>query len=210
MTDSIALILESADNESGSVREVRTDSMGVSELGAEDDVRNLLGVARLGESDLAGWWGTQLYSQAGRYVLSRSFPQTWKPAAGQLLMLSCYRWHNHAFSGRPTAIHLFSSQLPALGWAQSWLAEQKTTKPADPLFDELAGWSNKGDAADAIARWLPDRPFESELVAGNLRLGTVEAGRLHDPAEVAVLVSQLAKAYLTGNDTLQIPYFDAV
>lgn len=185
-------------------------NLGVSGLSAEDDVRILLAVARLGESDLAGWWNTRLYSRAGRYVLSRSFPRTWKPAGGQLLVLSCARWHNHAFSGRRTAIHLFSPHLPALGWAHSWLAEQKTTDPVDALFDELAGWSSRADAAAAIEPWLTDQANKSELVAGNLRLGTVEQGRLRDPAEVSDLVAQLAAGYLASSDTLQIPYFDAV
>jgi hypothetical protein len=100
--------------------------------------------------------------------------------------------------------------LPALGWAHSWLAEQKTTDPVDPLFDELAGWSSKADAAAAIERWLADQPNKSELVAGNLRLGTVEERRLHDPAEVSDLVAQLAAGYLLSSDALRIPYFDAV
>lgn len=179
-------------------------------LSAEDDVRILLGIARLGESDLAGWWNTRLYSRAGRYVLSRSFPRTWKPAAGQLLMLSCGRWHSHAFSGRASAVHLYSPHLPALGWANAWLAEQKTTVPADPIFDELANWTDKGDAAVAIDQWLPDDTPEVEVVAGNLRLGTVDAGSLRDPATASALVGQLAKCYMTTTSPLQIPYFDAV
>jgi hypothetical protein len=99
--------------------------------------------------------------------------------------------------------------LPALGWAHSWLAEQKTTDPVDPLFDELAGWSSRADADAVIERWLADQPIKAELVAGNLRLGTVEEGRLHDPAEVSDLVAQLAAGYLSSDERLQIPYFDA-
>lgn len=179
-------------------------------LSAEDDVRILLGIARLGESDLAGWWNTRLYARAGRYVLSRSFPRTWKSAGGQLLMLSCARWHTHAFSGRPSAIHLYSPHLPALGWANAWLAEQKTTVPVDPLFDELANWTDKGDAAKSIDRWLPESTPEVELVAGNLRLGSVDISSLQDPALSSTLVGQLAKCYVTTPSPLQIPYFDAV
>ncbi|MCV7421387.1 BrxE family protein [Mycobacterium yunnanensis] len=179
-------------------------------MSAEDDVRILLGIARLGESDLAGWWNTRLYSRAGRFVLSRSFPRTWKPAAGQLLMLSCARWHGHAFSGRPSAIHLYSPHLPALGWANAWLAEQKTTVPVDPLFDELANWTDKGSAASSIDRWLPEGTPEVEPVAGNLRLGFVDVRSLQDPAEASALVQQLAKCYVATPSPLQIPYFDAV
>lgn len=182
----------------------------VAELSAEDDVRTVLGVARLGESDLAGWWNTRLYSRAGRYILSRSFPRTWKPAAGQLLVLSCARWHNHAFSGRPTAIHLFSPQLPALGWTQSWLAEQKTSSPTDPIFDELLGWSNTTDAAAAVSGRLQAVDMTAEVVAGNVRLGAMEADRLNDPVEVSLMVSMLASTYVTTVGALQVPYFDAV
>ena len=176
----------------------------------EDDVRIILGVSRLGESDLAGWWNTRLYSRAGRYVLSRSFPRTWKPAAGQLLVLSCARWHNHAFSGRPSAIHLFSPQLPALGWTQAWLAEQKTSSPNDPIFDELAEWSNTNDAAAAIGSRLQSVDVAPEVVAGNMRLGALEAGRLEHAAEVSSIVSQLARSYVSTVGALQVPYFDAV
>lgn len=179
-------------------------------LSAEDDVRILLGIARLGESDLAGWWNTRLYARAGRYVLSRSFPRTWKPAGGQLLILSCARWHSHAFSGRPTAIHLFSPHLPALGWAYAWLAEQKTTLPVDPLFDELVSWADIGDAATAIDHWLPKSAPEAEVVAGNLRLGTVDLHSLQDPAAASAVVEQLAKHYVATANPLQIPYFDAI
>jgi hypothetical protein len=185
-------------------------SAGVGELSAEDDVRVLLGIARLGEADLAGWWNTRLFTRAGRFVLSRSFPRTWKPAGGQLLILSCARWHNHAFSGRPSAIHLYSPHLPALGWAHAWLAEQKTTVPIDPLFDELVSWTDVGDATKAIDQWLPESAAEAEVVAGNLCLGTVNAHSLRDPAEASAVVEQLAKHYVPTANALQIPYFDAV
>ncbi len=185
-------------------------SPGVDELSAEDDVRILLGIARLGESDLAGWWNTRLFTRAGRYVLARSFPRTWKPAGGQLLILSCARWHNHAFSGRPSAIHLYSPHLPALGWTYAWLAEQKTTIPSDPLFDELVGWTNLDAAANAIGQWLPPSASDAEEVAGNRRLGAIDGNALHDPATASALVAQLAKHYVPTASPLQIPYFDAL
>jgi len=126
------------------------------------------------------------------------------------MMLSCARWHSHAFSGRPSAIHLYSPHLPALGWANAWLAEQKTTIPVDPLFDELANWTDKDDAAAAIDQWLPDNTPKIEVVAGNLRLGTIEVGSLEDPATASAVVATLAKCYFPSANPLQIPYFDAV
>jgi hypothetical protein len=125
-------------------------------------------------------------------------------------MLSCARWHAHAFSGRPTAIHLFSPQLPALGWTQSWLAEQKTSATNDPIFDELLEWSDTDDAVAAVSRRLRDVEVTPEVVAGNMRLGAVEADRLNDPVEVSLMVSTLAKTYATTVGALQVPYFDAV
>ncbi|MER3411386.1 MAG: BrxE family protein, partial [Thermoleophilia bacterium] len=44
-------------------------------------VRLVLGVARLGESDLFGWWRSRGLGEAGRYVLGGWLPRTWQRAA---------------------------------------------------------------------------------------------------------------------------------
>ncbi|MBP2454129.1 hypothetical protein JOF57_004042 [Mycolicibacterium lutetiense] len=82
--------------------------------------------------------------------------------------------------------------------------------PVDPLFDELANWTDKDNAVMSIDSWLRGSTPDVELVAGNLRLGTVDVRSLQDPAETSALVQQLAKCYVTTPSPLQIPYFDAV
>src|SRR4051812_48918110 len=80
-------------------------------------VRLVLGVARLGEADLAGWWSSHGMDRAGRYVLSRSFRRTWRSVALEVDVLSATRRHNDALGNRRTALHLFSDELPFRRWA---------------------------------------------------------------------------------------------
>lgn len=173
-----------------------------------DAIRLLLGVARLGEADLAGWWGSQALAPAGRYVLSRTFRRTWRPAAGQLLLLTATRWHQQLFDRRATALHLYSDRLPFHGWTASWLAEQKTTMPPDPLFDQLI-WADTDQAVADLAVWVgngnKDRP---EAVAGHLRLGSLAAADVATPARLGPICRSLAACYLYGDGTLTVPYFD--
>src|SRR5437868_436451 len=114
--------------------------MRVTEPIAETDraIRLVLGVARLGEQGLRGWWRSHGLGKGGQYVLTRSFPRTWRAAALELDILSAAYRHDDLLE-RSTALHLFSSAFPFRRWAEAWLSEQKTLAP-DPLFDELAGW----------------------------------------------------------------------
>ena len=50
-------------------------------LDTTDIVRSVLGVARLGENDLRGWWRGHALDRTGGYVLSGMFRRTWRPAA---------------------------------------------------------------------------------------------------------------------------------
>ena len=75
----------------------------------------LLGVARLGEAGLRGWWQSHGLDQAGQYVLGGSFPRTWRCAALELAIASAKRRHEETL-GRPTALHLFSDELPSAGF----------------------------------------------------------------------------------------------
>jgi hypothetical protein len=93
---------------------------------AEETTRLVLGVARLGEQDLTGWWGSHGLDRAGSYVLARSFRRTWRSAALELDIEAAARRHDDATAGRTTALHLFSDELPFRRWATAWLAEQKT------------------------------------------------------------------------------------
>src|SRR3954452_14549306 len=101
-----------------------------------DIVRLLLGVARLGENDLRGWWQGHALDRTGQYVLSSMFRRTWRPAALQLDIAAAARMHDELL-GRSTALHLFSDLLPFRRWTTGWLAEQKTTNVAPDLVANL-------------------------------------------------------------------------
>ncbi len=86
---------------------------------SEEASRLVLGVARLGEMDLAGWWSTHGLDHTGRYVLAKAFKRTWRSAALELDLVSAARRHDDALTGRRTALHLFSDELPFRRWAAS-------------------------------------------------------------------------------------------
>ncbi|MCY4194861.1 MAG: BrxE family protein, partial [bacterium] len=115
-------------------------------------MRLVLGVARLGEADLRGWWNCHGLDNVGSFVLKRAFPRTWQPAALELDVLSARRRHANSLPGRKTALHLFSGELPFSHWAAAWLAEQKSAPEVDPLFAEFASWDLA--AADARLRYV--------------------------------------------------------
>ena len=98
--------------------------MRVTEPIAETDraIRLVLGVARLGEQGLRGWWRSHGLGKGGQYVLTRSFPRTWRAAALELDILSAAYRHDDLLE-RSTALHLFSSAFPFRRWAEAWLSE---------------------------------------------------------------------------------------
>lgn len=183
-------------------------SQGVSSDAREVDstVRLVLAIARLGESDLAGWWGTHGLDRAGRYVLSRSFRRTWRSAALELDVEAAARRHNDATAGRRTALHLFSDELPFRRWARAWLAEQKTVSDVSDLFEELAGWDLQ-TARHRITEWAGDSP-PYEFVGGGMRLGALSRVETEDTNSLMSVCGLLAGSYLHIDDQFRVPYFD--
>ena len=170
------------------------------------EVRMVLGVARLGEVDLRGWWSCHGLDRAGSFVLSRAFPRTARPAGLELDMLSARRRHDDALSGRSTALHLFSDGLPFRRWASAWLSEQKTASPVDPLFDELALWDTA--AGEASLRDQTGEPEAGQVMAYGLRLGRVNRSDLDNTAALASIARRLTSAYAGLGDVFRAPYFD--
>ncbi len=82
-----------------------------------DIVRLLLGVARLGENDLRGWWKGHALDRTGQYVLASMFRRTWRPAALQLDISAATRMHDELL-GRSTALHMFSDSSDRRGKAR--------------------------------------------------------------------------------------------
>jgi hypothetical protein len=169
-------------------------------------VRLVLGIARLGEADLAGWWSTHGLDRAGRYVLSRSFRRTWRSAALELDVLSATRRHDDALRGRRTALHLFSDELPFRRWALAWLAEQKTATEPSVLFDDLASWT-LDESRRILADWAG--PITSgEAIADGLRLGELSADELNQPNVLLSTARILTAAYAGLREQFLAPYFD--
>src|SRR4051812_15400334 len=142
-------------------------------------VRLVLGVARLGENDLRGWWKGHALDRTGQYVLSGMFRRTWRPAALELDVAAASRMHEELL-GRSTALHLFSDLLPFRRWTTGWLAEQKTTDVAPDLLANLEAWT--ADQAPSILREFCGGidPPPGETLGNRLLLGRVSSAELGD------------------------------
>lgn len=173
---------------------------------AEETIRLVLGVARLGEADLAGWWGSHGLDRAGTFVLSRAFRRTWRSAALELDLEAAARRHEDLTRGRATALHLFTDQLPFRRWAAAWLAEEKTAPEPNALFDELRGWDLQAGRA-ALEAWAGRVP-KAEVVGDGLRVGQLDRAEVGDPAALVEVARLLAGTYLLIDNPFRVPYFD--
>lgn len=169
-------------------------------------VKLLIGISRLGETDLFGWWGSRALSEAGEYVLGSAFPRTWAWTALEGSLLSAARRHEESFS-RKTAIHLFSDQLPAKRWALGWLREQKLERSTDGILAMLRQW-DKESACQEISKWAAVEPPAGEILAERRRLGSVSRDDLQDPQQIERLIRYLAAAYVDRPEEFHFPYFD--
>jgi hypothetical protein len=174
--------------------------------GDEVGVRLVLGVSRLGEADLFGWWGSRGCSEAGRYVLGGAFPRTWAVSALQLAVISAALRHEEELKG-PKAVHLFSDQLPFKRLALHWLGEQKLAAEPDALVARLQGW-NKDTACADLAEWAALPPPAGEPLGPGQRLGAVPAGDLQQPGPREQVARTLAAWYAWAAGTLRLPYYD--
>lgn len=171
----------------------------------QERVINLvLGVARLGEASLRGWWQSHGLDQAGQYLLGSSFPRTWRCAALELAITSAKRRHEEVL-GRPTALHLFSDQLPFHRLAGAWLSEQKTGGDTSRI-DVFASWTTE-TAVVCLRAWA-DTGAAAEVVGPGLLLGRLTGAELGDPATLASIAKQLGAAYLDQSGDFRPPYFD--
>lgn len=170
----------------------------------DETIRLVLGVARLGEQGMRGWWRSHGLGKGGQYVLGKTFPRTFRAAALELDIISAAHRHDDLL-GRPTALHLFSSTLPFSRWTEAWLAEQKTLPP-DPLFNQLAGW-DPGAAVAHLREWAGTDPG-GDQVGNGLLLGQIAPAELADEEAVGAYARLLAAAYLDQSTNLRPPYFD--
>jgi hypothetical protein len=170
-------------------------------------VRLVLGVARLGENDLRGWWRGHALDRTGQYVLSSTFRRTWRAAALELDVAAAARIHDELL-GRSTALHLFSELVPFRRWTRAWLAEQKTASDPADLVTTLETWT-EDSALSALPDWCGRvDPPRGQALGNGLLLGRLSSTDLDDPAVSRETARRLAAAYLDQTGPLRPPYFD--
>lgn len=175
-------------------------------MSEETLVRLLLGIARLGEADLLGWWRSRGLTEAGEYVLGGALPRTWAWSALEGDVLSAAERHEEVL-GRPTVLHLFSDRLPVKRWTLGWLREQKVAGSTDGFLSRIRGWSRETARRD-IAEWAAIPPPEGEVLAEGLRLGSLSERDLQAADRVEGVIRVLAAAYVDQSEALRFPYFD--
>ncbi len=164
-------------------------------------VRSVLLVARLGETDRCGWWATGSFGPAGRVVLKRRLPRTWRMAAVEIDIAAARNRHDEIIERR-NAVHLFSDNWPVRRWTSAWVAEQKTADPADRFFEEL-----ESIAEDQIRAQLTGPAPGVPITGDAVRLGAVHKASFADPEALVASVERLAAAYTTM-DGLTVPYLE--
>jgi hypothetical protein len=143
-------------------------------------VRAVLGIARLGETDLFGWWQSRGLGVTSEYVLGGALPRTWMLSALELDVVSASIRHNEALP-RQTAIHLFSYEMPAKRWALGWLRGHKTEGEVGQLVRRLRAWDRESAIVDLRGWVVGTSAISGEVLARGLRLGAVQAPDLTDP-----------------------------
>lgn len=166
----------------------------------------VLGVCRLGDADLAGWWSSHSLDGVGEYVLTDLFPRTWRATALQLSLLSASKRHHDFLPDRANIVHLFSDRLGVALRAKEFLAELKTGGDEE-ILDILQSWSSRSSAEAALRDWAGPTPV-GERVGQALRVGVLAADAMVDPQQQESAVRLLAASFLGQTDDLLIPYFD--
>jgi hypothetical protein len=171
-----------------------------------DSANLVLAIARLGESDLAGWWRSHGLDGVGEYVLPDLFPRTAIVAGAELAVLSAAKRQSDALPDRDDVVHLFGEPLPAFAQAIACLAELKTG--GDHSFLEaLRGWTSRETANQALAT-LTGTPPPGERIVGTLRLGKLTTEALDDEERAQAAARALAAAYVGQGRDLAVPYYD--
>jgi hypothetical protein len=164
-------------------------------------VRAVLLVARLGEADRRSWWGTQSFGAAGRVVLKRRLPRTWRMAAVELDVAAARNRHDEIIE-RTNAVHLFSDSWPVRRWASAWLAEQKTADPPDEFLAKIEVITD-----EQIADLLRVPGAKPAISSNAVRVGSVHRDALGSLEELAASVRTLATTY-ADMGAFAVPYLE--
>lgn len=166
-------------------------------------VRAVLLVARLGEADRRGWWGTGSFGAAGRVVLKGRLPLTWRMAAVELDVAAARNRHNEVIERR-NAVHLFSDNWPVRRWASAWVAEQKTADPADEFLEALETITTVA-ILDRLRTDGAATPASGQAV----RVGAVSSSDFDSPEALLPAVGALAATY-ADLTSFAVPYLEVV
>lgn len=169
-------------------------------------IRLVLGIARLGEADLLGWWRSRGLTDAGQYVLGDALPRTWLLSALELDVLSAATRHDEVLK-RPSALHLFSDELPAKRWALSWIREHKVEADPNGLVERLRGWDLEAARRD-LSAWSAVTAPVAEDLGQSRRLGVISRKALEDPVQFDAVARTLTAGYLGQGPDLRFPYYD--
>lgn len=175
-------------------------------LTLEKPVSLLLGIARLGETDLRGWWRARGFSEAGNYVLQGTFPRTAEFTALELDVISAEARHRQEIP-RDSALHLFSDKLAIKVLAINWLLERKLSGSGDPLAKRIVSWNLEAAERD-LRQWSATEVPTAEVLGAGLYLGSVPEGDLVIPGKAQQLISSLSICYLNQQEKLRIPYYN--
>ncbi len=162
----------------------------------------VLKVARLGEVDHRGWWGTRSFGAAGRVVLQPRLPRTWRMAAVELDIKAATVRHNDVID-RLNAVHLFSDNWHVRRWASAWVAEQKTAAAPDVLFEELEMMD-----VEQLVVGLGQPPEGLDMTGRAVRVGSIGRRDFDSLAMVHAAVVELASVYVGLNSEFLVPYLE--
>lgn len=186
----------------GSWQSMSNGEKGDADLELESICRAVLQVARLGEVDHRGWWGTRSFGAAGRVVLQQRLPRTWRMAAAELDIRAAAVRHNDLID-RPNAVHLFSDNWPVRRWASAWVAEQKTAEPPDSFFEVLECASD-----EELVRALGPGTHELDTTGRAVRMGSISKGDFDSLETLHRAVTELASVYPGLSGELLVPYLE--
>ncbi len=128
-------------------------------------------------------------------------------AAVEIDIASAAHRHNEIID-RPNAVHLFSDVWLVRRWATAWVAEQKTTTPAHPIFKNLESISFEG-----LASWLTGgdpgvHPTRPSFIGQAVRVGIVSKSDFDSPQHLAEPVKRLAATYAGMSADFAVPYLE--
>ena len=103
---------------------------------------------------------------------------------------------------RSNVVHLFSDNWPVRRWTSAWVAEQKTTEPADEFFEQL-----ETIPAENICARLTGTKLKIAIDGTAVRLGVVDGALFGSARGLVDSAKRLAAAY-AEMESFTVPYLE--